>query len=56
MPLLYVAAMGVLLGGFVDGDAGHALEGATTYLAFIAPGLLAAHRDADGDRRDRPTR
>ncbi|HEU4512767.1 MAG TPA: ABC transporter permease [Nocardioidaceae bacterium] len=41
-PLLYVAAMGLLLGGFIDsGDA--QLEGAPTYLAYIAPGLLAAH-------------
>lgn len=41
-PLLYVAAMGLLLGGFIDsGDA--QLEGASTYLAYIAPGLLAAH-------------
>lgn len=42
MPLLYVAAMGVLLGGFIDQDP-ERLEGATTYLAFVAPGLLAAH-------------
>lgn len=42
MPLLYVAAMGVLLGGFVD-DGGGRLEGAPTYLAYVAPGLLAAH-------------
>lgn len=42
MPLLYVAAMGVLLGGFIDHDP-ERLEGATTYLAFVAPGLLAAH-------------
>lgn len=41
MPLFYVAAMGVLLGGFVDsGDAN--LEGAPSYLAFVAPGLVAA--------------
>ncbi len=41
-PLLYVAAMGLLLGGFIDaGDA--QLDGAPTYLAYIAPGLLAAH-------------
>jgi lipooligosaccharide transport system permease protein len=40
-PLFYVAAMGLLLGDYVDaGDA--SLEGAPTYLAFIAPGLLAA--------------
>jgi lipooligosaccharide transport system permease protein len=40
MPLLYVVAMGVLLGGFVRADAG--LEGAPSYLAFVAPGLAAA--------------
>src|SRR6476660_1839039 len=40
MPLLYVLAMGVLLGGFVRG--GTDLEGAPTYLAFVAPGLVAA--------------
>ena len=40
-PLFYVLAMGVLLGGFVDkGSAG--LQGAPSYLAFIAPGLVAA--------------
>lgn len=41
MPLLYVLAMGVLLGGFVDKGAN--LEGAPSYLAFVAPGLAAAH-------------
>lgn len=41
-PLFYVAAMGLLLGGFVD-SGGSDLEGAPTYLAYIAPGLLAAH-------------
>ena len=41
-PLLYVVAMGVLLGGFIDGDPSK-LEGATSYLAFIVPGLVAAH-------------
>jgi lipooligosaccharide transport system permease protein len=40
-PLFYVLAMGVLLGGFIAGDPDQ-LEGATSYLAFIAPGLLAA--------------
>lgn len=42
MPLLYVAAMGILLGGFIDRGSAN-LEGAPSYLAFIAPGLLAAH-------------
>jgi lipooligosaccharide transport system permease protein len=41
MPLLYVLAMGVLLGGYVS--AGANLEGAPSYLAFVAPGLAAAH-------------
>ena len=40
-PLLYVLAMGVLLGGFIKGDPDQ-LEGATSYLAFVAPGMLAA--------------
>jgi lipooligosaccharide transport system permease protein len=41
VPLLYILAMGVLLGGFIKGDPGK-LEGATSYLAFVAPGMLAA--------------
>jgi lipooligosaccharide transport system permease protein len=41
-PLFYVVAMGVLLGGFIEGDPAE-LEGATSYLAFLVPGLLAAH-------------
>ena len=41
-PFLYVVAMGVLLGGFVEADADQ-LEGATSYLAFVVPGLIAAH-------------
>jgi lipooligosaccharide transport system permease protein len=41
-PLFYVVAMGVLLGGFIDADPSR-LEGATTYLAFVVPGLIAAH-------------
>ena len=40
MPLLYVLALGVLLGGFVSSGAD--LEGAPTFLAFVAPGLVAA--------------
>jgi lipooligosaccharide transport system permease protein len=40
-PLLYVLAMGVLLGGFIEGDP-ETLDGATSYLAFVAPGLLAS--------------
>lgn len=42
MPLFYVVAMGVLLGGYVDASASR-LEGAPSYLAFVAPGLAAAH-------------
>lgn len=42
MPFLYVAAMGVLLGGFIE-HGPEKLEGASTYLAFVAPGLVAAH-------------
>jgi lipooligosaccharide transport system permease protein len=40
-PLLYVLAMGVLLGGFIKGDPAK-LEGATSYLMFVAPGMVAA--------------
>jgi lipooligosaccharide transport system permease protein len=41
-PIFYVLAMGVLLGGFIEGDPSE-LEGATSYLAFLVPGLVAAH-------------
>jgi lipooligosaccharide transport system permease protein len=41
-PLLYVVAMGVLLGDLVADDPGR-LEGAPSYLAFVVPGLIAAH-------------
>jgi lipooligosaccharide transport system permease protein len=40
-PLFYVLAMGVLLGGFVHVSPAR-LDGATSYLAFIVPGLIAA--------------
>lgn len=40
-PLLYILAMGVLLGGFIAGDP-DTLDGATSYLAFVAPGMVAA--------------
>src|SRR3954471_14161977 len=40
-PLLSVLAMGVLLGGFIRGDPAK-LDGASSYLAFVAPGMLAA--------------
>ena len=41
-PLLYVLAMGVALGEYVANDPAQ-LEGAPTYLAFVVPGLIAAH-------------
>ena len=41
-PLFYVVALGVLLGGFIEGDPAR-LEGATSYLAFVVPGLVASH-------------
>ena len=41
VPLLYIVAMGVLLGGYVKGGPAR-LEGAPSYLAFVAPGMVAA--------------
>jgi lipooligosaccharide transport system permease protein len=41
MPFLYLTAMGVGLGNFVDTASAHRALGGLTYLAFIAPGLLA---------------
>ena len=38
-PWLYIAAMGVLLGGYINGGVG----GASSYFEFVAPGLLAAN-------------
>ncbi len=46
-PLLYVLAMGVLLGGFVHVSPAR-LDGATSYLAFIVPGLIAAQAMTTG--------
>jgi lipooligosaccharide transport system permease protein len=40
-PLLFLTAMGIGLGGYVDRSGGAALGG-LTYLEFLAPGLLAA--------------
>ncbi len=40
-PLLYVLAMGVLLGGFIEANPDQ-LGGATSYLAFVVPGMVAA--------------
>ena len=42
VPLFYVLAMGVLLGKYVDAGSSN-LEGAPSYLAFVAPGLVAAY-------------
>jgi lipooligosaccharide transport system permease protein len=41
IPFLYLAAMGVGLGSFVDGNAGPSALGGVSYLVYIAPGLLA---------------
>jgi lipooligosaccharide transport system permease protein len=41
VPLLYLAAMGIGLGSFVD-DNGTGALGGVSYLQFIAPGLLAS--------------
>ncbi|GAB3587165.1 ABC transporter permease [Calidifontibacter terrae] len=40
-PWFYVVAMGVLLGGFVTADPA-TLEGASSYLAFVVPGMICA--------------
>jgi lipooligosaccharide transport system permease protein len=40
-PFLYLTAMGVGLGGFVDSHSDGRALGGVTYLAFISPGLLA---------------
>lgn len=41
IPFLYLTAMGIGLGSFVDDNAGAQALGGASYLAFIAPGLLA---------------
>jgi lipooligosaccharide transport system permease protein len=41
LPFLYLSAMGVGLGSFVDSSSGGRALGGVTYLAFISPGLLA---------------
>jgi lipooligosaccharide transport system permease protein len=41
VPLLYIVAMGVLLGGFIHRGPAQ-LDGASSYLAFVAPGMVAA--------------
>lgn len=42
LPVLYLAAMGVGLGSFIDSPGAHQRLGGVSYLAFVAPGLLAA--------------
>src|SRR4029077_19912367 len=41
MPFLYLTALGVGLGNFVDSASATETLGGQTYLQFIAPGLLA---------------
>lgn len=41
-PILFLAAMGLGLGGIVDSSASSGSLAGTSYLGFIAPGLLAA--------------
>ena len=41
LPFLYLTAMGVGLGSFVDDNAGSGALSGVSYLAYIAPGLLA---------------
>jgi lipooligosaccharide transport system permease protein len=41
-PLMFLAAMGLGLGSLVDGGSQVASLGGVTYLAFLAPGLMAA--------------
>lgn len=41
LPFLYLTAMGVGLGSFIDNSSGDDALGGVSYLAFIAPGLLA---------------
>jgi lipooligosaccharide transport system permease protein len=42
LPLLYLTAMGVGLGSFVDSNSHSKALGGLSYLVFIAPGLLAS--------------
>jgi lipooligosaccharide transport system permease protein len=41
-PILFLAAMGIGLGGYVNRAAGAGALGGIPYIAFLAPGLLAA--------------
>ena len=47
-PLGFLAAIGLGLGTSSTTAAGPQIVGGVSYLAFIAPGLLAARSDADG--------
>lgn len=42
LPVLYLAAMGVGLGSFIDSPGAREQLGGVSYLTFVAPGLLAA--------------
>ncbi|HET7328679.1 MAG TPA: ABC transporter permease [Nocardioidaceae bacterium] len=42
MPVLYLLAMGVGLGGFIDDGSAQSALGGVRYIEFIAPGLLVA--------------
>jgi lipooligosaccharide transport system permease protein len=42
MPVLYLLAMGVGLGGFIDDGSARTALGGVRYIEFIAPGLLVA--------------
>ena len=42
VPVLYLLAMGVGLGGFIDDGSARAALGGVRYIEFIAPGLLVA--------------
>lgn len=41
-PILFLAAMGIGLGGYVNRGGGSDALGGVSYIAFLAPGLLAA--------------
>ena len=55
MPFLYLTAMGVGLGSFVDSNSGPSALDGVSYLSYIAPGLLAttALRPRSGSPRIR---
>ena len=45
-PIMFLAAMGLGLGSLVDQGAGRATLDGVSYLAFLAPGLMAAKASA----------